>query len=260
MTSVFEQAAKELLSRRTAGTKAPRLIEQYRPTSLDDALAIQESMIKIRADRVGGWKCLLPLAENKFIVAPIFADNVQQGDVCELFADTGSLPGKGVARVEPEIAFVLTKSLPANSNGYSEVQINNAIGSCRMALELIQSRFADDSGAEFYEVLADCLANQGLFLGPEIEKDEAFAAAKVEVAITQAGKVQAFSGAHPNALAQNPIYWLIDTMTKRGVSFEAGEAIITGSYCGVVEVDFDELTTVAYDDIGEYQVTFNQKR
>ena len=260
MTSVCEQAAKELLSRRTAGTKAPRLIEPYRPISLDDALAIQESMIEIRADRVGGWKCLLPLAENKFIVAPIFADNVQQGEVCELFADTGSVSGKEVVRVEPEIAFVLAKPLPANSNGYSKAQINDAIGSCHMALELIQSRFADDSGAEFYEVLADCLANQGLFLGPEIEKDKAFTAAKVEVAITQAGKVQALSGTHPNALAQNPVYWLSDTMTKRGVSFEAGEAIITGSYCGVVELDFDELTTVAYDGIGEYQVTFTQKR
>ena len=185
---------------------------------------------------------------------------MQQGEICELFADTGSVPGKEVARVEPEIAFVLAKPLPANSNGYSEAQINDAIGPCHMALELIQSRFADDSGAEFYEVLADCLANQGLFLGPEIEKDKAFAAGKVEVALTQAGKVQAFSGTHPNALAQNPVYWLIDTMTKRGVSFEAGEAIITGSYCGVVELDFDELTTVAYDGIGEYQVTFKPKR
>ena len=77
---------------------------------------------------------------------------MQQGEVCELFADTGSVSGKEVVRVEPEIAFVLAKPLPANSNGYSKAQINDAIGSCHMALELIQSRFADDSGAEFYEV------------------------------------------------------------------------------------------------------------
>ncbi|MFA0072048.1 hydratase, partial [Vibrio breoganii] len=30
MTNVFERAAEELLSRRVAGTKAPRLNEQYR--------------------------------------------------------------------------------------------------------------------------------------------------------------------------------------------------------------------------------------
>ncbi len=259
MTSVFGQAAKELLSRRTAGTKASRLSELYRPTSLDDALAIQASMIEFHPEKVGGWKCLLPLAEEKFIVAPIFADSVQQGDICELFADKGLVSNKGVARVEPEIAFVLAKPLPANQNGYSEEQINEAIGSCHMALELIQSRFADDSGAEFYEVLADCLANQGLFLGPEVDREKAFAAANVEVTFTQEGKVQELSGKHPNLLPQAPIYWLINTMTQRGVSFEVGEAIITGSYCGVVEVDFDKLITVCYDEIGEYQVTFKQK-
>lgn len=38
MTNVFKQAAEELLSRRVAGTKAPRLDEQYRPNNLEDAL------------------------------------------------------------------------------------------------------------------------------------------------------------------------------------------------------------------------------
>ncbi|MCG9568742.1 hydratase [Vibrio chagasii] len=253
MTSVFEQAAKELLSRRTAGTKAPRLIEPYRPTSLDDALAIQESMIEIRADRVGGWKCLLPLAENKFIVAPIFADNVQQGEVCELFADND------VVRVEPEIAFTLAKSLPANQEGYSEEQINDAIGSCHMALELMQSRFADDSGAEFYEKLADGLVNQGLFIGPEIDREKAFTSAEINIEVTQGEQVQAFAGKHPNTLPPSPIYWLINYMTRRGVDFQAGEAIITGSYCGIVEIGFDKPTTFHYEGIGEYQVKFKQK-
>ncbi|MGF1840681.1 2-keto-4-pentenoate hydratase [Vibrio atlanticus] len=253
MTSVFEQAANELLSRRIAGTKAPRLSERYRPTSLDDALAIQAAMVDLNRSKVGGWKCLLPLSEEKLIVAPIFEDSVQFGSECEAFSDNG------VVRIEPEIAFVLAKPLPANSNGYTEEQVNEAIGSCRMALELIQSRFADDSGVEFYEVLADGLANQGLFLGPELSKESAFAAANFEIAITQDEKVQAFTGKHPNSLPQTPIYWLINTMTQRGVSFEAGEAIITGSYCGVVEVEFDQLTTVRYDELGEYEVIFKQK-
>lgn len=148
MTSNFKLAASELLGRRVPGTKAPRLDESQRPKTLDDALQIQSSMIDIHSDKVGGWKCLLPLADDKFVVAPIFADSVQTGEVCKLFADNN------IARVEPEIAFVLNKALPANPEGYSEEQINDAIGSCHMALELMQSRFADDSGAEFYEKLA----------------------------------------------------------------------------------------------------------
>ncbi|MCY9870072.1 hypothetical protein [Vibrio barjaei] len=253
MTNVFQQAASELLSRRVAGTKAPRLNELQRPNTLDDALQIQSSMIDMHSDEVGGWKCLLPLSDNQFIVAPIFSNSVQQGEICELFADNNTV------RVEPEIAFVLSKSLPANPDGYSEEQINDAIGSCHMALELMQSRYADDSGAEFYEKLADCLVNQGLFIGPEIAREQAFDATTIQITVSQEDNVQTFAGEHPNKLAQTPIYWLINAMTRRGIDFQAGEAIITGSYCGIVEVDFDTPTTIDYEGLGEYQVVFKEK-
>ncbi|MDR9827388.1 hydratase [Vibrio sp. FNV 38] len=253
MTSTFNLAASELLSRRVAGTKAPRLESEQRPNTLEDALKIQSSMIDLHSDKVGGWKCLLPLAEDKFVVAPIFADSIQQGETCALFADNNA------ARVEPEIAFVLNKALPAKEEGYSEEEINEAIGSCHMALELMQARFADDSGAEFYEKLADCLVNQGMFIGPEIDREKAFAAAKIDITVTQEEQVQTFAGVHPNALAPTPIYWLINYMTRRGTDFQAGEAIITGSYCGIVEVEFNKPTTIDYAGIGQYQVVFTEK-
>lgn len=254
MTINYQAAATELLSRRVAGTKAPQLIEEQRPTTLEEALAIQAAMIEQHQDTVGGWKCLLPLDEEKYIVAPIFTSDIQQGDHCELFADNG------VVRVEPEIAFVLSKGLPANPNGYSDEQINDAIGSCHMALELIQSRFADDSGAEFYEKLADCLVNQGMYIGPELDRESVLAAANIDITITQGTHVQTFAGKHPNPLPQLPIYWLINFMTRRGVDFLAGEAIITGSYCGIAEVDFNQLTTIDYAGLGQYQVEFIAKK
>jgi 2-keto-4-pentenoate hydratase len=254
MTINFQAAATELLNRRVAGTKAPQLIEEQRPTNLEDALKIQAAMIEQHSDAVGGWKCLLPLAEDKFIVAPIFAADIEQGDHCVMFADNG------VVRVEPEIAFVLSKSLPANPEGYSEDQINAAIGSCHMALELIQSRFAEDSGVEFYEKLADCLINQGMYIGPEIDREKVFAAANINITITQGDNVQTFDGKHPNPLPQLPIYWLVNFMTRRGVDFQAGEAIITGSYCGIAEVEFDQPTTIDYAGIGQYQVQFTAKK
>ncbi len=253
MTNFTKQAASELLSRRVAGIKAPKLDDKFCPTCVEDAVQIQSSMIDLHSDKVGGWKCLLPLAEDQFVLAPIFADTVQRGDTCELFKDNG------VARIEPEIAFVLAKPLVANPNGYTEEQINDAIGSCHMALELMQSRFADDAGIEFYEKLADCLMNQGLYIGPEIAREQAFNASEINISITQADGPQQFAGKHPNKLAQTPLYWFINFMTRRGVDFQANEAIITGSYCGIVEVEFDTLTTITYEGIGEYTVEFKEK-
>ena len=176
---LFTAAAQQLLARRVAGTKAYGLADTIKPNTLEDALAVHQAMIKLRPDHVAGWKCLLPVSEDKVIVAPIFSNTVQKGDQCWLMKD------KGKARVEPEIAFVLNKDLPARDTDYSEAEINEAIGSCHMALELMQNRFADDAKVEFPELLADCLVNQGLFIGPEIDKTLAFAASHIDLSFKQ---------------------------------------------------------------------------
>jgi len=214
-------------------------------------------MIKLRTDKVAGWKCLLPLAEDKIIIAPIFSDTFQQGDQCALIKDNGK------ARIEPEIVFVLNKDLPARTDDYSEAEINEAIGSCHMALELMQSRFAEDATAVFDERLADCLLNQGLYIGPEIDREAAFTASTIQLSVKQTdvnGDVneQNLDGVHPNHLPQLPVYWAINLMSKRGTTFKKGEAFTTGSYKGIVEVDFDKKTDISYAGIGSYTVVFKE--
>ena len=249
-SSKFSQAATQLLSRRVAGTKAARLDAKISPNSIDDALAVQAEMIMLRSDSIGGWKCLLPPAENQLVVAPIFAQTVNRGEICKLFADNK------MARIEPEIAFVLAKDLPAQQEDYSQAQIDDALEGCYMALELMQDRFAENSGVEFYEKLADCLVNQGLFIGPKIDKALAYAASEITINVSQAQSRQTFSGKHPNQQPQNPLYWLINFMSKRGTAFKAGQAIITGSYAGIVEVQFDRQTEIEYVGLGKYTLEF----
>jgi len=256
-TTKFTEAAQQLLARRVPGTKAYSLADAIKPKTIEDALTVQQEIIKLSSDSVAGWKCLLPLAEDKIIIAPIFSSTIQKGEVCSVMKDNGKV------RLEPEIAFILNKDIPARDEDYTEAEINEAIGSCHMVLELIQSRFADDSDAAFPERLADCLVNQGLFIGPEIDREKAFAASKLQLKLTQAeegGKVieQAFDGAHPNPLPQLPVYWAVNFMTKRGITFKKGEALTTGSYAGVVEVDFDKNINVDYAELGNYDVTFKE--
>jgi len=249
----YQQAAKELLNNRRKNSINDRLVLQLRPENCEQALQVQAEMVNLHCDEVTAWKCLLPLNEDQLVVAPIFADTVQSGKQCKLFAD------KNRARIEPEIAFVLAIDVPAKQTGYSEDDIDDAVQGCHMALELMQDRFAEGETPSFYEKLADCLVNQGLFIGPEIDKQKAYLASEFKIEISQAGNKQSFNGIHPNGLPQKALYWLINFMTKRGVSFKAGQAIITGSYAGVVEVDFGVATTVKYAGFGEYQLTFNEK-
>ena len=130
-TSPAAEAATELLSRRKKDQQLGRLNPAIRPVNIDEAFAIHDEVIKQIEDTVGGWKCLLPLAEDKFIAAPIFANTVRRDKKCKI------VPDKGLARIEPEIAFVLAKDLPARKEGYTAEQVDAAVGNCHMALELM---------------------------------------------------------------------------------------------------------------------------
>ncbi|MDG1733182.1 MAG: hydratase [Thalassotalea sp.] len=251
--SAINLAATELLNRRCALYKSIRLEESIRPKSVEDGLAIQTEMVNQSKDSIGGWKCLLPLNDEQVIVAPILSASIESGEECELFVDNG------MARLEPEIAFVLAKDLPAQEDDYTQVEIDDAIDSAHMALELMQDRFVSDCGVDYYERLADCLVNQGIYLGPEINLEQAYKAANFNISFTQGDNVQKFAGKHPNQSPIKPLYWLINYMRKRGVSFKAGQAIITASYAGIVEVDFEKVTEIEYENLGKYTVTFNAK-
>lgn len=248
MSTPLSTIAKQLLDRRNHTKKFPRLLANERPDSIDQALAIQGQMSVETTAKIGGWKCLLPLDDEKVIVAPIYSNTIWQEGEAKFHPDNNN------ARVEPEIAFILSKDLPAKSSDYSEEEIDQAIGTTHMALELIQSRFdtdvAEDEAPNFYELLADGLSNQGLYIGTEIEKAAAYQASEFGITIEQASKKQQFSGRHPNPLPQLPIYWLINYMSKKGISFQAGQAIITGSYAGVVNLVFDEALTMTYENLG----------
>lgn len=246
----YSKIASQLLKHRIAHKKFTALEPSLQVDSIEEALCVHEQMILQRNDSVGGWKCLLPINEHQLIIAPIFSDSINRGSHCELFAD------KSLARVEPEIAFFLGKDLIAKADGYSVEEIDSALKSCHMALELMQNRYMENTEISFYEKLADCLVNQGLYIGPEIDKQLAFQASEISINIAQDELKQSFNGKHPNELPQKPLYWLINFMTKRGYSFKAGQAIITGSYAGIVEVDFDKKTEIEYVGLGQYSVQF----
>ncbi|MGJ8581811.1 MAG: hydratase [Psychromonas sp.] len=248
-------AAQELLARRKTNIKGDLLAQAIRPTNLDDALAIQFATVQESGKEIGGWKCLVPLNPEQMVVAPVLEGTVQQAETCLV---ESTEPGKTL--IEPEIAFVLGKDLPARDSDYSESEIDDAIASCHMALELMQRRYLPDDNRVFFDNLADCLFNQGIFVGPEITKEQAYQAGTIDITfetVDEKGQTTTteYEGKHPNLSAHKPVYWLINFMRERGISFKKGQAIITGSYAGAIEVPINTMG-VTYKGLGEYKVTF----
>nr|WP_206018108.1 MULTISPECIES: 2-keto-4-pentenoate hydratase [unclassified Pseudoalteromonas] len=241
--------ATHFLTQREENPAVSDLPKELILDSVDDALEVQKLMIYLNNQTVYGWKCMLPLDDGSIILAPLFHAPIESTESCSLYTKNNK------AVIEPEIAFVLDKDLDGNKT-YTNEDVDAAFGKAHLALELIQNRFSQGYEATFIEKLADGLFNQGVYLGPEIDKVKAYDASAVNIDIKQDEQELNLAGKHPGGLAQSPLYWAINFLSSKGITLKAGQVFITGSYCGVVELNTNEKTHIAYENLGAFNVTF----
>jgi len=250
-TSPAAAAARILAERRKTGEQGPRLPEWCRPLDIEAALTIQSEVSRLLGESVAAWKCGTP-AEGRVVLAPIHASKVNHTSPCTVRARQGQV------RIEPELAFILGRDLPPREAPYLPVEIDAAISGTHLALELIESRYADPTSAGFVENLADGLLNQGLFIGPRVDGDKARLAAAIPLCVRdETGEEKQLDGHHPNADPRAPLYWLAEFLRSRGTGLTAGQTVITGSYAGSFDVPAGQHITIQYGGLGELRVRFS---
>ncbi|MGH8799803.1 MAG: 2-keto-4-pentenoate hydratase [Casimicrobiaceae bacterium] len=254
--SSIQAAARQLVAARTARRPGERLPASCRPAEAEAGLAIQRRVGEMLGLEIGGWKCSVPTSQRKTPVAPIFAPTIDTVAPCPI------IPIAGKARVEPEIAFVLARDLPARAVAYDEADVRAAIGETRLVLELMGPRYADPSAVSFPELLADGIANQGLFVGPVISNPHGLPLETFPIVIDGAdGTLLTRDGKHPDENPLRPLYWLANFLAGggygEGVWLKAGQVVTTGSYCGVVDVPLATALVVRYGDFGVLNVQFS---
>lgn len=227
-------AALELQQRRAQGRAAGLLPEQCRPRLLADALAVQLQVAQ-QYSKVIGWKCGVPSVDAngamKIVLGPLYQNELQQGANCMLWPSA-----QGLARVEPEYAYPLLDDVVPGDHSLSDDAVFALFGAPHLALELIQSRFQADAGAQYPDQLADGLFNQGLWLGPALSGSEQ---ASFILTLTHADQqTVTYAARHPNDNPRAPLPWLVNFLRAKGVPLTAGQVIITGSFAGVLELPF----------------------
>jgi 2-keto-4-pentenoate hydratase len=251
-------AASLLVERRRQGIQAERLPENIRPQNLDEAIALQravtEDWCNVMDDTIGAWKCSLP-SPGKIVAAPIYTRTIDSIPPIAIW------PKGNRARIEPELAFFLGNDLPARTEPYTPAEIDAAIARTHMALELINSRYTDPSSCTFPEMLADGLVNQGLFIGSPVDSETARNASELVIQVRgENGETSEHQGKHPNGLPRAPLYWLVEFLRSRGQNLMAGQAIITGSYAGVIELPLNTEIHISYAGLGEMHVSFTARQ
>ncbi|MEP7329198.1 MAG: 2-keto-4-pentenoate hydratase [Betaproteobacteria bacterium] len=253
LTAAQEFAAQFLVAARKAGRAGPRIDEPARPVDVADAIAVQRRAAQLLDLPVGGWKCSVPTAARAIVAAPIFAPTIHHASPCPM------LIRGAVARIEPEIAFVMAHDLPARSTPYTEADVQAAIGEARLVLELIGPRYAEPSTVTYPELLADFIANQGLFVGPVVSAPWERNLEEFTIVIHANGKpLQTVDGKHPDVHPLRPLVWLADYLATRGDFLRAGQIVTTGSYAGIIDVPIDVPLTFEYGDFGRLAVTLTR--
>lgn len=259
MSLQINLAANILTERRINGSQGDRLPEEARPKNLADALKIQAAVTDLWCekidDSIGGWKCLQPQdrTSDRIVVAPIYTTTINSVSPVSLW------PKGNLARIEPEIGFIFGKDLPVRAEPYTYADVDAAIVRTHMALELMNCRYADTSDCEFPEMLADCLLNQGMFVGPQIDSDVAKTKSEMLIKVTVNGETQDYQGKHPNLAPRAGLYWLAEFLRQQGQGIVAGQVVITGSFAGVIEVPLDQEVKIEYENLGEMTVRFLAK-
>ena len=240
------EAAAFLAAARRSGRPGARLPEPIRPEEIESALKIQRRAIDLLGQEVGGWKCSLPPAPGRINCAPIVKPSIVQTSPCAIDVTGAS------ARIEPEVAFVMARDLPRRGTAaLAESDVRAAIGETRLVLEILGTRYADPASASWLEMIADCVQNQGLFLGPVLPQGPDTPLAGFPVTVRASGRtLSTHDGRHGDGHPLRPLVWLANFLAERGEGLRAGQVVTTGSYAGAIEVPMEESLTVTFGDLG----------
>jgi 2-keto-4-pentenoate hydratase len=247
-----EAAAQFLMAARRAKRPGERIPEVARPRTVEQALAIQRRVTELLGLPIGGWKCSVPSGERPLALAPIYAPAIHRGSACPI------LPIGGKARIEPEIAFVMSRALPPRATAYSEAEVRAAIGETRTVLELIGPRYADPAAVTYPELLADNIANLGLFIGPSVSGGLTMSLEAFPIVVDSPdGVVLSRDGKHPDGHPLPPLVALANYLAANGDGLAAGQIVTTGSYCGVIDVPLDVRLAIKFGDFATMPVTLS---
>ncbi|MCZ0984786.1 2-keto-4-pentenoate hydratase [Streptomyces diastatochromogenes] len=262
MTAVtLAEAADALLGAYDTRVPIEPLVDTYADLTLADAYEIQLLQIRRRvADgaRIKGHKVGLssPAMQRQM--------GVDQPDYGHLLDDMFWLENAPVPasrflqpRVEPEIAFVLKRSLAGP--GVTVAEAAAAVDFVLPALELIDSRIREWR-IGIVDTIADNASSGGVVLGSTRPGSPTSTCASPDARCTATANLVG-TGASGAVLGSplTSLVWLANTVGARGVVLEAGHVVLPGSITASVPVAAGDTVTAAYAGLGSVTARFTEE-
>jgi 2-oxo-hept-3-ene-1,7-dioate hydratase len=257
-------AARAILDAESTGRQIRQLSRAHPAMTIDDAYAVQRAFIalKIAAGRtLRGHKVGLT---SKAMQASSQISEPDYGDLLDdmFYGDGSDIPMSRfvVPRVEVELAFILHR--PLRGPGCTLLDVLSATEYVVPALEIIDARieqFDSDTKAprKVMDTISDNAASAGVVLGGRpvrpLDVDLRWVSALMyrNGVIEESGVAAAVLN-HPG----NGIAWLANKLGTLGVTLEAGQVILGGSFTRPVAAVAGDTFHVDYGALGAISCRF----
>ena len=257
----FKQAAQRLYEAHERRERFAPLPAELAPKSGEEAYAIQDAFVALRAQKLGGivgYKIALTSEEMRRFVGltdPL-AGAMLESTVRRSPARVAAA-GYGRLIVEFEIAVELAEDLPAADAPFFRDRVAKAVGAVMPALELADDRNADygELRQHPFELIADNAWNEGAVLGQPVRDWQPFdLGAARGVASINGQLVGEGRGADAMGHPFNAVAWIADHLAAHGRGLLRGDVVITGSMITTKHVTPGDVVEFSVDGLGKVEL------
>ncbi len=246
-----EAFAARLIEARQSARRITTLSAEEAPGSAAEAYATQEAILRRLGIEIGGWKvgAASPTAEPQG--GPILVDRMQPSP-----GQFALLPN-ALRTVEAELAFTFAREFPLRPNPYSEAEVWEAIAAMHVAIEVLESAFADRRFVPEHAPLADLLNNGAFCFGPPIEAWRGCDVLRPQATLFVDGKeIRRASAGTPGGHPRRLLAWLANHAAQRGHPIKRADIVTTGSHTGMYDARAGARVTATFDGIGTASLHF----
>ncbi|GAB6983990.1 2-keto-4-pentenoate hydratase [Nocardioides pyridinolyticus] len=251
-------AARRLLDAYDTRKPVAPLTSTYDDLELDDAYAIQVLQIEqlvARGRSIRGHKVGLTSAAMQRLLGVVEPD---YGHLLDdfFYLEHAPIPVSRFVqpRIEPEVAFVLKRSL--SGPGVTAHEAIAAVDFVLPALEIVDSRI-EDWKIGLFDTIADNASSGAVVLGSTPTPLSAVDLRLSGAVMTRNGAVVG-TGAGGAVLGSplTSLVWLANVLGDRGVSLEAGQVVLPGSVCAMSPVAAGDTFTATFAGLGGVTARF----
>ena len=253
-----ERAAAALVGARSGRKRLGALPAGALPASESDAYRIQEALIDGLGARRAGWKigATSAMAQTMLGVGAPFAGRLLAPLIYDSPAEVpaGLLFMRGL---EVEVAFRMAEGLAAPDAPFDRDAVAGAVAAVHPAIEIVDSRYLDWTGAGAAQTVADNAAHGAWVHGAPRTDIDLLTCDELSVAIAVNAELKA-EGVGGNALGHplNALTWLAHELARKGEGLKAGDYVSTGTCTATVRVEAGDHAVASFGPLGEVEVTF----